>query len=193
MNTIQELSLPVLEQVYKNSMKRDFPRNELRPLASLKKSWIRGEYTAYGFYEDVEMLGYATFIRLPSKNNRSNYLFDYLAIMPEHRDQGLGSCFLQLLATELTDADCILGEVEDPDKAAEAADRLERSRRLKFYVRNGYRVTDVTSLVFGVNYRLLEIPTVAEHSNEEVAAIYTAFYQNVLPDFIFRRNFQVQA
>ncbi len=175
-----------IETLYKTRLKQDFARNELRPLASLRRSWQRDAYDCYGLFDGETLLGYAFFVRLGQ-----NYLFDYLAIAAEHRDEGLGSVFLQKLASRLTDADCVVGEVEDPDRAKNDEDRELRERRLRFYLRRGYRKTALTSRVFGADYRILEVPTGKTHATDELRAVYTALYESILPGLFFRTQFKV--
>lgn len=185
--TIRQLTdFAQIETLYRSRMKQDFARNELRPLSSLRRSWENNAYECYGLFDGDEILGYAFFVRLGK-----NYLFDYLAIAEEHRDEGLGSVFLRELASCFADADCVIGEVEDPDQTKDETERGQRERRLRFYLRSGYLKTELTSRVFGADYRILEVPTAARHSTEQLRAIYTALYRSILPDPFFRTRFQV--
>jgi len=174
-----------IECLYKSRLKKDFARNELKPLSSMLRSWEEEAYDCYGLFVGEEILGYAFFVRLGK-----NYLFDYLAIEESHRDEGLGSVFLRQLAECLADADCVVGEVEDPDKAKDEATRNLRERRLHFYLRNGYRKTHLTSVVFGADYRILEVPVGPPHTTEELRAIYTEIYHSILSAFFFKTQFR---
>ena len=58
------------------------------------------------------------------------------------------------------------------------------------YLRSGYRKTDVTSKVFGADYRILEIPTGEEHTAKDLIKIYTDLYRSTLPEQIFRTQFE---
>ena len=110
-----------------------------------------------------------------------------------NRDQGLGGLFLSQLASCIRDADCIVGEVEDPDRAEDEETRELRLRRLQFYLRCGYRQTALRSTVFGADYRILEVPTGREHTTEELKTIYTELYRSTLPALFFRTQFRVTA
>ena len=175
-----------VEALYESRLKRDFVRNELRPLASMRRSWKQNAYECFGLFDGDEVLGYAFFVR-----NAKNYLFDYFAVAENCRDKGLGSVFLSQLAACLSDADCIVGEVEDPEKAKDEEVRASRERRLRFYLRNGYRTTELRSVVFGADYRILELPTGKTHTTEELRAVYTELYRNILPAPFFRTQFKV--
>lgn len=175
-----------VEALYRQRLKKDFARNELRQLSSLRRSWKENAYDCYGLFDGDELLGYAFFVRLGN-----SYLVDYLGIAEEHRDEGLGSIFLRQLADHLAAADCVVVEVEDPDKAADAADREQRERRLQFYLRSGCRKTELSSCVFGADYRILEVPTGKPHTVEQLREVYTRLYQSILPGIFFHTQFHV--
>ena len=176
----------VVAQRYKSRLQKDFDRSELKPLSSIRRAWDRDAYDCYGLFRGEEILGYAFFVRIGG-----NLLFDYLAIEAGHRDEGLGSIFLRQLSACLAGADCVVGEVEDPDEAEDEQTRALRERRLQFYLRNGCRQTGLRSFVFGVHYRILEVPVAREHTADELRAVYTEIYQTLLPAPFFRKHFRV--
>ena len=185
METQQIMDFSTVEHIYKTQMKHDFTPNELKPLSVLLRDWNRNAYECYVLREEEEVLGYAFFVR-----EGSNCLFDYFAIEKHHRNRGLGSFFLKQLADCFRDAECIVVEVEDPDKANRKEEKMLRERRLQFYLRSGYRKTDVTSKVFGADYRILEIPTGEEHTAKDLIKIYADLYRSTLPEQIFRTQFE---
>ena len=185
--TRQITDFSLIEMLYNTRLKKDFARDELKPLASMRRSWKKNAYDCYGLFDGEEILGYAFFVR-----RDRDYLFDYFAIAEERRNEGLGSVFLKQLADCVRDADCIVGEVEDPDMAEDEETSLLRERRMQFYLRSGYRKTELTSTVFGVDYRILELPTAAEHKTEELGSAYTELYRSTLPAFFFRTQFRVR-
>lgn len=176
-----------IELLYKKRLKKDFPRNELKPLASMRRSWKNGAYDCYGLFDGDEILGYAFFVRL-----KNDYLLDYFAIDGKCRDAGLGSIFLRRLSDCLAHANCIIVEVEDPEKAEDTETRALRERRLQFYMRNGCRKTDLTAVVFGADYRILAMPATASRTTEELRLIYTDLYRSVLPRLFFKTQFRTQ-
>ena len=178
-------------RIYRRYMKADFPANELKPLAMIYEAMDRDDYACYGLYAGEELLGYAFFYVLRHEQG-GRYLFDYFAVAPGRRDAGLGSAFLRLLCEALRAADCVVGEVEDPDTAQDEGSRSTRERRLRFYLRNGVLDTGVRARVYGVDYRVLELPTARTHSREALREIYAALYQSMLPPAFFRRHFLVK-
>ena len=184
--TKRATDLSQISEIYKARMKEDFPPDELKPLSAIKNAWERDSYDAYFLVRGEEIIGYAFFVR-----NGKHYLLDYLAIAKEHRDKGLGTVFLRQLRECLRDADCVIGEVDDPDKTDDTDEKALRERRLRFYLRNGYLKTEVTSRVFGVDYRILELPVGAEHTADEIRETYSELYRGMLPKVIYKTQFKV--
>ena len=175
-----------IKALYKSRMKKDFVRSELKSLFAMRRSWEKNAYECYGLFEGSNILGYAFFVRL---NRR--YLLDYLAVEESRRGQGLGSVFLRELAHRMKDADCVIAEVEDPEQAKDEAERALRERRLRFYLRNGYVKTALASVVFGVDYRILEAASYSAHPVDQLRELYAAFYQSMLPALLFHTQFRI--
>ncbi len=175
-----------VETLYGTRLKDDFPPDELKPLESMRRPWDKGAYECYGLFEGGDILGYAFFVR-----RDRDLLLDYFAIARELRDRGLGSLFLRQLAEHIREADCAVCEVQDPDKAENAEERMERERRLRFYLRSGFRETELTSVLFGVDYRILECPGTQAHTVRQLREAYTELYRSTLPEPLFLTQFQV--
>lgn len=185
MAAIAELTLDEVRLVYRTYIVRDFPRSERKPLSRIEAGLRRGEYRCLGMKDGGEVLAYAFLVTL-NRDGKRLCLFEYLAVRQELRGQGIGSLFLDELGKTLAvQQDCVLLEVEDPDAAPDEAERQVRTRRLHFYLKNGLRDTGARSLVFGVHYSILEIPTAAAHSALETREIYQALYRSFLPALVF--------
>lgn len=173
-------------KTYRSRLLKDFPRSEVRPLAMILRGMDAGEYICFGAVESDSLIGYAFFLR-----HGQNYLLDYLATVPERRNQGIGSAFLALLPQQLHDAASILTEVEAPDCAADEEERSLRRRRMDFYLRCGYRDTGVEVTTFGVRYRLLESGSKPAETKEEVQERYLAHYRATLPASLFHTMIRI--
>ena len=172
--------------LYRSWMKKDFTPCELKPLNAMRRLWKKNAYDCYGLFDGEELLGYAFFVCVGKDR-----LLDYLAVAEGCRGRGYGAVFLRALAGFLADADCVVVEVEDPDKAADGDERTLRERRLRFYLRGGYLDTGRTVELFGVDYRILEAPTASSpHPAEAVWEVYSGIYRSILPERIFRRLFR---
>ncbi|MBQ9268810.1 MAG: hypothetical protein IJ206_04735 [Oscillospiraceae bacterium] len=189
---IRDLSLQEMKQIHKTYMKRDFPANELRPFRSIQALHAQSRYRGLGIFDGRdELLGYGFFASL-RREDGVHYLFDYLAIVPERRDTGIGTEFLLRLPREMPDAASILGEVENPNLESDPAEQTVKQRRLQFYLRSGVQDTGVLSRLFGVDYRVMEFPVRGRHSPEEIQELYRDFYRSFLPKAVFDRMVRVE-
>ena len=186
--TVETLSLPQIRALYHERMTRDFPQDELKPLAMIEKALARGEYVCYGAVSEEDILAYAYFVKL-KQNEKPYALFDYYAVRQDIRGQGVGSQFIQaLIAGPLREMDCVLLEVDDPVCAQTQEEAEIRNRRLAFYLRNGLRDADVKATVYGVQFKILTLPVGSALSREEVRKKYAALYRALLPAALFQEK-----
>lgn len=179
------LSSDQINKIYKERTVFDFPPNELKPLDMLHKLVSEGRYECYGVIENEEIIGYSFLNRLGGKED---YLIDYLATIPSVRNCGLGAKILKLLAQKLAGADNVILEVENPEFAINDEDRKLQTRRLNFYLRNGFRDTNVRAECFSVPFIILELENGAVKSEKEIAEIYRQHYKAMLPKGLFDAN-----
>lgn len=180
---VRPLTADEVRNIYEIHMIRDFPRAELKPLRWIIKMLGDGNYECLGLFEDDDLLAYAFFVL-----HDRHYLFDYLAVPPQKRNGGIGARFLQLLRDYFASADCVLGEIEDPDYAETEDQRQLRERRRRFYLRNGFRETGVSVTTFGVHYLLIEVILAELHSEEDIKKQYLEHYRSMLPEELFQKS-----
>ncbi len=181
--TLRRLTMEQAEQVYTRYMKQDFPRDELKPFAMIREADARGEYECLGCYDGDLLCGYAYLVKLGRE-----YLLDYFAVLSDLRGSGYGSRILQVLRENYADAAAMLIESENPDFAADDDALRERQRRLRFYLHAGCLDTGVTARVFGVEYRVLELPVSGAHTPDEIRGVYMRLYKSFLSTPRYQRN-----
>lgn len=179
------LSTDQIKKLYTERMTMDFPANELKPLDMIFKLVSRGRYDCYGLVENEEIIGYAFLNRL---EGREDYLVDYLAIASDRRNHGLGAELIELLAQKLVDANSILVEVENPEYATDDSDRKLKTGRVNFYMRNGFRDTNVRAVCFGVPFCIIAYGNGDVKSEEEIKELYKQHYKAMLPKELFDKN-----
>ncbi len=180
---LERLNKAQVEYIFKNKMIEDFPEAEIKPLEVILKAIDNDIYEPLGLFDDAKIIGYTFLAKLGS-----NYLVDYLAVYADSRNSGAGSCMVQLLAEYLRDAENIIGEVEDPDHATDAASKDIQTRRMNFYMRNGCTDTGLRVKCFGVPFRILRVGQKLGESHDELWEMYQEFYRRVLPKDMFEKN-----
>ena len=184
--TAKKLDLKTIENIYKTHLVFDFPKDEVKPLATIKNGFNKGVYNAYGLYEKGELLAYAFFII--DKNCR---LLDYFAVVNGKRGGGVGSRFIKLLKAELKgECELIIIESENPDTAQNESQKTTRRRRVDFYLKNGLFDTQTRAKVFGVDYKILSLPL--SHTAKFTPQIYLSIYKNLLTKELFEENIKVE-
>ena len=146
----------------------DFPKAELKPLRAMHRLMDRGQYDPLLITDDgEEPLGYAM-LWLPQ--SRQGALLEYLGVLRGKRNGGLGTHILPLLAQRYGQ---LFGEAEAPDADDEAENDLRR-RRVAFYERNGFRVLDYDTALFGVHFKSLYLGP--ETDDRKVEALHRSVY-----------------
>ena len=120
-----------LKQLYETA----FPKEEQIPWDDLVRliSEMHLDFTAY--YDGEEFIGFTIVYPRPSFN-----WYWYFAVKEELRGKGLGQQILNQLIKKYKGQSCVL-DMESP--CQECANKEQRLRRQAFYLRNGFRDTNV--------------------------------------------------
>lgn len=182
---LEHLTKAQVEEIYKNKMTVDFPKAELKPLEVILKAIDDCLYEPLGLFDESKFIGYTFLVKIGS-----DYLVDYLAVIPDERNNGAGSRLVQLLADHLKAAGDVIVEVEDPNLAADAMAKDIQTRRYNFYLRNGCTDTGLRVKCFGVPFRILRVGQRKSEDHEALWKLYQEFYRRVLPKEMFEKNIE---
>lgn len=178
MNSPVKLHLASTEEVtrlYQEHMSRDFPPDELKPLPMLLDLMQKNINSVWLCESEGRFVGYAV---LAVGANPRFVLLDYLAVDAAQRDQGWGSAILTALQGQLKDCTLLI-ESEHPQSGLNEAERFKRRRRIAFYQRAGCQLSGVRSLLFGVDYDLLQLGKILPP--ESAKREYLDLYRHMLP------------
>ena len=186
---IKNLTQEQVKTIYNNHMVNDFPASELKPLSMILKGMEKKIFECLGYVDEEsgEILAYAVFVK-----NGNDYLFDYLAVISDSRNSGIGSSFLKQIAEHYKHADSVIGEVEDPVFAKDDKEKNLQERRIGFYKRNGYIDTNVRVKLFGVDFKVFEMNLGRKHSEEEIKQLHKSHYKKILPIFLYWRSVKIK-
>ena len=164
-----EQSLEAAKRTYDSHMQRDFPESERKPWDITLSLHERGIYEMLEARWEGKMVGYAWMVSPVGESA----LIDYLAVLPEYRNCGIGGMVLQALSDRYRlRGQHLLLESEFP---GEAPDPQIAVRRLGFYARSGFLETGVHVRLFGVKFCILS-DCAAMNAHEQMQYIYAAMF-----------------
>lgn len=126
-----------------------FPQEEQIPWADLMRlmKTMSLDFTVY--YEDGNLVGLTIVYPRPQFN-----WFWYFAVPEELRGRGIGQRILTQLIEKYSGQSNIL-DMESPEQVCENSE--QRKRRHAFYLRNGFRDTEVGKSFKGIDYTIMMI------------------------------------
>ena len=153
--------LPVLLDLYRSA----FPANERRPLETLLDD-ESGAGEVLAALDGEAFIGLAILL---THGDLTHIL--YFAVPPALRGQGYGSRILEAVRARHP-GNRVLADVEAPEP--NAPNLAERQRRIDFYARNGYALTDIFYRWEGEAYNVMSAG--GPVSGAEFGAFWRYFY-----------------
>ena len=139
-----------------------FPKEEQIPWKDLMRlmKTMSLDFTVY--YEDGNLVG----LTIVYPRSQFNW-FWYFAVPEELRGQGIGQCILTQLIEKYKGKSNIL-DMESPEQVCENSE--QRKRRHAFYLRNGFRDTEVGKSFKGIDYTIMMIGegTFTQHDYDQI-------------------------
>ncbi len=148
----EDKDYPMIKKLYKKS----FPLNERAPFFIVKKKTITGKAEMLIAKENDQFIGFFYIVC----NENLVYLF-YFAVNDTQRGKGYGSKMLQMLKERYSGKNIFLAR-EQLDIKADNYD--ERIKRRNFYIRNGFKDTNLLIKEASVIYDVMAL-------NDDISAI----------------------
>lgn len=183
---LKRLGKKEMAEIYETRMKKDFPPAELKPWKRMEEMLDDGVYFACGMFEEERLVAYAFFVVAAG----GQVLLDYYAVAEQVRGRGNGSRCIGLLAEELRKkgSRALLIEVENPACAQSEEERQNRERRVGFYEKNGAALTELRSCLFGVEYKIMQLPAGKPEEERELREDLEEIYHTMFPEKYFGRE-----
>jgi GNAT superfamily N-acetyltransferase len=186
---LRELSADEMREIYNSHMIHVFPENELKPCDEIYKEMLENKFLACGLYAGGELVAYMFTACIPG---RPQLFGQYVVVMEQYRSMGVGGVLLDKVCEHYAGYRCIMADVEDPEFSVDEADFAQRQRRMRFYMRNGFRHTRVKGHVYGVDYEVIVRNISAEADDAEVFEAANAIYESMAAPGAFPDMFQVR-
>ena len=133
-------------QIYK-LYRTAFPKEERKPFKVIRKQYRQGVFEVWMIRKESAFSALAI-----TAKHEDLVLIDYLAVVPEKQDQGIGSATLALMRKHYAGKRIFL-EIESVYE--DTPELALRQRRKQFYLRNGMTPMNVMIKLFGVNMELM--------------------------------------
>lgn len=127
-----------------------FPKEERKPLGLIESTYNKGYSRIIKIMSNNNITGFMILNRV--KKN-SYEILDYLAILPQYRNKGIGTSALNLLIEQERESNGIFVETEKVGLGKDKEEKELRSKRKKFYEELGFKKLKFDLVLFGVVYR----------------------------------------
>lgn len=186
---LRDISADEMRDIYNSHMIHVFPESELKPCNSIYREMLEGKFLACGLYAGGELVAYMFTACMPG---RRQLFGQYVVVKEEYRSMGVGGVLLDKVCAHYGEYRCIMADVEDPEFPLDDDDLRQRERRMRFYMRNGFRRTRVKGHVYGVDYEVIVRNISAEVDDAEVFEAANAIYESMADPGAFPEMFQVR-
>ena len=126
-----------------------FPEDERKPLELLQSSYERHYTKIIEILYKNEIVGFMVLNRVKDKGYA---VLDYLAILPQYRNNRMGTKALQILLEQERENSGIFIEIEKVGLGKDTEENLLRANRKKFYEKLGFKKLNFDLYLFSVVY-----------------------------------------
>lgn len=187
---IIKLSEEQIKNVYFNYLVHDFHEAEVKSWEHIKQLLDKNNYLCLGLFDKLNTLFSYAFFCI---SENSDWLFlDYYAVLSDYRGKGYGSIFIELLKTYDRDKKGILAEVENPDFSENEKEKNICTRRIEFYCKNHWYLSQVYTCVFGVNYQIMQLPFCNPIDDTTIYQEIETIYRTMFSENIYEKEVQIK-
>ena len=148
---IVKVGLEKAIEIFKEKIEKDFLEDELPPLFVFERCIKEDIFECYIFEYENEEVGYI----VTRKKDDVVFLL-VLAIDEQMRGKGLGKIMIEEFKELVKDRKIILLEAENPDEANDEEEKLVRNKRINFYKKLGFKITqNLKYVLVDIDYKIL--------------------------------------
>lgn len=151
-----------------------FPEDERKPLELLYSSYERHYTKIIEILYKNEMVGFMVLNRVKDKGYA---VLDYLAILPQYRNNKFGTKALQMLLEQERENSGIVIEIEKVGLGKDTEENLLREKRRNFYEKVGFKKLNFDLFLFDVIYTPYLFSNIKDDEDviiDEILDIYEA-------------------
>ena len=164
-----------------------FPEDERKPLKLIKSSYEKNYTKIIEVLYKNEVAGFMLLNRI--KDNGYAVL-DYFAILPQYRNNKIGTEALQILLSQEKKSRGIFVEIEKIGFGKDIEDNLLREKRKNFYERIGFKKLSSDLLLFDVIYTPYLFANTEDDEDTVITEIFD-IYETIIGKERIRQNYKV--
>jgi len=148
---IRKLEIEEVKNLYREHIKKDFPKNERPPSFVIKNNLKNNIQEGFIYVKDDTELGYATIYL-----SEESILISLFGVFEGSRGKGIGTNFIKEICDHYDTKKSIFVEVEKPELAKSEEGKKVSERRISFYKKAGFSLyKDIDYTIFGVPMYLM--------------------------------------
>lgn len=148
---IKKVQLEKAVEIFINKVQKDFLPDEIPPLHVFERCIKEDTLECFVYEHEGKEVGYI----VGRKKDDLVFLL-VLAIDKEMRGKNLGKTMLEEFKNSVKERKIILLEAENPDATDDEQEKLARNKRISFYERLGFKVTEnLKYLLVNIDYKIL--------------------------------------
>ena len=153
-SVIKKANVEKAKQIYKY-MEEDFPKNEIPNYTGFLKLTQENIQNVYIYEENSQEIAYFVTMEKDEK-----VLITHLAVIKEHRGQGVGKRFLETIKDFLSNKKVLIVEVETEKNAKNEQELEVIEKRLRYYLNAGFvKCNELNYVLYNVDYYILTYST----------------------------------
>ena len=164
-----------------------FPEEERKPIELIKSTYERHITKIIEIMYGDSIIG---FMILNSIKKNGYVQLDYLAILPEYRNKGLGSKSLKLLLEQQKESKGVFLEIEKPGLGKNDSENLLREKRKKFYEKLGFKSLNFDFLLFNVVYTPYLFTNIQEDETTVIREVFD-IYESIASKERIKQNCKI--
>ena len=148
---IKKVQLEKAVEIFVNKVQKDFLPDEIPPLHVFERCIKEDTLECFVYEHEGKEVGY-----IVSRKKDDLVFLLVLAIDKEMRGKNLGKTMLEEFKNSVKERKIILLEAENPDATDDEQEKLARNKRISFYERLGFKVTEnLKYLLVNIDYKIL--------------------------------------
>lgn len=170
--TLQEINVKEFKEKLYQDYHRIFPEDERKPLSLIRDNYNKGYTKIIAIIHDAVIVG---FMLLNRVKENGYAILDYLAILPQYRNQSLGTKAIKLLIEQEKNSNGIFVEIEKIGLGKTEEENLYREKRKSFYENVGFKKMRYDLFLFDVIYTPYIVSNIhldEEHIVNQLLEIY---------------------